>query len=177
MWRPRRCKEHLGVKRLGVKLTTHLHLMPRSRMRGAIPPLPQYAFMAWWSVKSTGTTTLCVTRKNSKHGFCCMKLILYFYTFILYYGLGGWIYSRHWCFLLISSLCMNYWPEKWEQNYIILQLLIYAKNTYLRHLFGAVLVLKRISHRKLNGLRSEVFLPSTFSIVFIDSSHDYKQHL
>jgi hypothetical protein len=25
-------------------------------MRGAIPPLPQYASMAWWSVKSTGTT-------------------------------------------------------------------------------------------------------------------------
>jgi hypothetical protein len=24
----------------GVKLTTHLHLVPRSRMRGAIPPLP-----------------------------------------------------------------------------------------------------------------------------------------
>jgi hypothetical protein len=35
----------------GVKLTTHLHLVPRSRMRGAIPPLPQYAFMAWCSVK------------------------------------------------------------------------------------------------------------------------------
>jgi hypothetical protein len=30
------------------------HLVPRSRMRGAIPLFPQYAFMAWWSVKSTG---------------------------------------------------------------------------------------------------------------------------
>jgi len=29
-----------------VKLTTHLHLVPRSRMSGAIPPLPQYVFMA-----------------------------------------------------------------------------------------------------------------------------------
>jgi hypothetical protein len=48
-----------------VKLTTHLHLVPRSRMCGAIPPLPQYAFMAWCSVKSTGTTLcrvlICVT--------------------------------------------------------------------------------------------------------------------
>jgi len=35
---------------LGVKLTTHLHLVPRSRMCGAIPSLPQYAFMAWCSV-------------------------------------------------------------------------------------------------------------------------------
>jgi len=25
-------------------------------MNGAIPPLPQYALMAWCSVKSTGTT-------------------------------------------------------------------------------------------------------------------------
>jgi len=39
-----------------VKLTTHLHLRPRSRMRGAIHPLPRYAFMAWCLVKSTGTT-------------------------------------------------------------------------------------------------------------------------
>jgi hypothetical protein len=28
-----------------VKLTTHLHLMPSLRMRGATLPLPQYAFM------------------------------------------------------------------------------------------------------------------------------------
>jgi hypothetical protein len=35
------CNKHLNQE-----LTTHLHLVPRSRMRGAIPPLPQYAFMA-----------------------------------------------------------------------------------------------------------------------------------
>jgi hypothetical protein len=34
----------------GKKLTTHLHLVPRSRMRGAIPPAPHYVFMAWFSV-------------------------------------------------------------------------------------------------------------------------------
>jgi hypothetical protein len=34
-----------------VKLTTHLHLVPRLIMRGAIPPLPQYVFMAWCLVK------------------------------------------------------------------------------------------------------------------------------
>jgi hypothetical protein len=57
-----------------MKLTTHLHLGLRSRMRGAIPPLPQYAFMAWCSVKSTGTTLplpllfhLCVFFHNLKH--------------------------------------------------------------------------------------------------------------
>jgi hypothetical protein len=36
---------------LEVKLTTDLHLVPRSRIRGAIPPFLQYAFMAWCSVK------------------------------------------------------------------------------------------------------------------------------
>jgi len=33
-----------------VKLTTRLNLVPRSRMRGAIPPLLQYAFVEWCSV-------------------------------------------------------------------------------------------------------------------------------
>jgi hypothetical protein len=35
----------------GFKLTTQLHLVPRSRMLEAILPLPQYAFTAWCSVK------------------------------------------------------------------------------------------------------------------------------
>jgi len=34
-----------------MKLTIQLHPVPRSRMRGAIPPLLQYAFMAWCLVK------------------------------------------------------------------------------------------------------------------------------
>jgi hypothetical protein len=41
----------LGVKWWGVKLTTHLHLVPRPRMRGAIPPLTQYVLMVWCLVK------------------------------------------------------------------------------------------------------------------------------
>jgi hypothetical protein len=40
-----------GLFPWGVKLITHLHLVPRSRMRGAIPSLPQYVFMTWCSVK------------------------------------------------------------------------------------------------------------------------------
>jgi hypothetical protein len=35
-----------GIAAGGVKLTTHLRLVPRSRMSGAIPPFPQYVFMA-----------------------------------------------------------------------------------------------------------------------------------
>jgi hypothetical protein len=40
-----------GLSDLGVKLTIHLHLLPRFRMRGAIPPLSQYVFVAWYLVK------------------------------------------------------------------------------------------------------------------------------
>jgi len=35
-----------GWSGCGMKLTTHLHLVQRSRLRGAIPPLPLYVFMA-----------------------------------------------------------------------------------------------------------------------------------
>jgi hypothetical protein len=35
---------------LGVKMNTHLHLVPKSRMRRTIPPLPQY-FMASYLIK------------------------------------------------------------------------------------------------------------------------------
>jgi len=38
----------------GVKLTTHLHLMQRLKMREVIPPLPNTP--SWCSVRSTGTT-------------------------------------------------------------------------------------------------------------------------
>jgi hypothetical protein len=43
----------LRVKQPGMKLTIHLHLAPRSRMRGAIHPLPQYAFI-WCLGKAHG---------------------------------------------------------------------------------------------------------------------------
>jgi hypothetical protein len=38
-------------------MTTHLLLVPRSRIRGAIPP-PQYVFMAWYLVKYRDNFTL-----------------------------------------------------------------------------------------------------------------------
>jgi hypothetical protein len=46
-----------GALSLGIKWPVHkanhsLHLVPRSRMRGTIPPLHQYAFMAWCSIKA-----------------------------------------------------------------------------------------------------------------------------
>jgi len=50
-----------GQSGRGVKLTTHLHLVPGSRKSGAIPPLPQYVFMAWCSVKAQGLNATCST--------------------------------------------------------------------------------------------------------------------
>jgi hypothetical protein len=35
----------------------HLKLVPRSRIVGAIPPFPQYVFMAWWLVKHWDNST------------------------------------------------------------------------------------------------------------------------
>jgi len=37
----------MGTAAGSVKLTTHIHLVPRLRIRRALPPLLLYAFMAW----------------------------------------------------------------------------------------------------------------------------------
>jgi hypothetical protein len=71
-----------AVNRPGlVKLTTHLHLVPRLRMRGAIPPLPirvhsvvlwlstGYVFMMWYLVKVRDKFTL------SYHGVQRIKFL------------------------------------------------------------------------------------------------------
>jgi hypothetical protein len=44
-----------GIKRQGRELITHLHSVPRLRMRGTIFVLPPYVFMAWYLVKHRGT--------------------------------------------------------------------------------------------------------------------------
>jgi hypothetical protein len=54
-----------GALFLGVKLTTHPHLLPWSKNDGAIPPLPQYAFMAWCSAKAQGQLYLYLTDNQS----------------------------------------------------------------------------------------------------------------
>jgi hypothetical protein len=47
-----------GVKQLRCELTTHLHLVPRSRMHGAIPSLP-HAFMVWCLVQHRDNFNMC----------------------------------------------------------------------------------------------------------------------
>jgi hypothetical protein len=50
-----------GESGLGVKLTIHLHLAPRSRMRGDILLLPQHVFMVWCLVKHRDNFTFTLT--------------------------------------------------------------------------------------------------------------------
>jgi hypothetical protein len=42
---------------IGMKLTTHFHPVPRLRTSGTIPPVPQYAFMAFIATASPLTST------------------------------------------------------------------------------------------------------------------------
>jgi hypothetical protein len=63
----------------GMKLTTHLHLVPRLRMRGAVLPLPQYAFMAWCSTKAQGQLYFYLTLKHfrmllTEHRYMVLEL-------------------------------------------------------------------------------------------------------
>jgi hypothetical protein len=44
----------------GVKLIIHLRLVPRSRIRGTIPPLPRYALIEWCSVTAQGLHIIVV---------------------------------------------------------------------------------------------------------------------
>jgi hypothetical protein len=52
-----------------MKLTTQFHIVLRLRMHGVIPPLPQYIFITWCSVKHkknfTFTSTITQSRDSS----------------------------------------------------------------------------------------------------------------
>jgi hypothetical protein len=63
----------LRVNRPGVKLT-HL-LVPRSGLRGAVPPLLQYAFMAGWLIKHRDnfTFTFYLFFNQLKTCFLCLN--------------------------------------------------------------------------------------------------------
>jgi len=53
---------HSGKAAGGVKLTVHIHLLPRLRLRGTIPPFPQHVFMAWRLVKPRDTFTSIIVK-------------------------------------------------------------------------------------------------------------------
>jgi len=57
-----------GYSGRGVKLTIHLHLVLRLRMRGGIHPLPHYAFMAWCLIKHGNSFIFCHLRLDLPSG-------------------------------------------------------------------------------------------------------------
>jgi hypothetical protein len=65
----------LGESSQGVKLTTHLHLVLRSKLHGAVPPLPYYASMAW-----------CLVKKKQRGNFT--------FTFLAYTGMLNEVSSK-----------------------------------------------------------------------------------
>ena len=54
----------------GVDLTTHIHLVPRLRISGAIPLHPLYAFMVW-TVSTNQVVSMCTTRLNTRSSASC----------------------------------------------------------------------------------------------------------
>jgi hypothetical protein len=58
-------------------------------MRGAVPPLPQYVFMAWRLVKHRDFTFLCM--------YVCMYVITYVYVYVITYV----------CIYVCMHVCMH----------------------------------------------------------------------
>jgi len=59
----------------GVNVTTHLHIVTRSRIHGVVPRLPQYTFMARCSVEAQGQLYLYSFLLNRlQHSFFSLVL-------------------------------------------------------------------------------------------------------
>jgi hypothetical protein len=58
-----------------MKLTTYLRLVPRSRMCGAIPPLPQYNFMVWCLIKHRDNFTFYIFPQTELLTQCVSKIL------------------------------------------------------------------------------------------------------
>jgi len=67
---------------------THLHLVPRLRMCEVIPPLPQYSFMVWCSVKKNAQEQLYLYLHlylylyyvHSREGTSCLQIVILKHT-------------------------------------------------------------------------------------------------
>jgi hypothetical protein len=79
------------VKELVMKLTTHLHLVLRLRMCGAIPPLPQYVSMLCYLVKHRKNFT-SLPLSESQHLFhtYLLSFLSSSVGIVLGYGLDVW---------------------------------------------------------------------------------------
>jgi len=74
-----------GSKAAGsVKPTTYLHPMPRLKMRGATPPLPQHVFRSWCLIKQEKRLH-CVVRIKHRGNFTFTLPIPYLSSFSYWY--------------------------------------------------------------------------------------------
>jgi len=76
----------LGVIWPGCEANHYLHLVPRSRVRGARPPLLQYAFVVWCSAKSTGQLYLLRLLSEVHRRLSCFTVI--FRRMVVYFKIG-----------------------------------------------------------------------------------------
>jgi hypothetical protein len=63
----------LGVQRPEREVDHSPHLVPRLRLRGAIPPLPQSVFMAWCLVKHRDNFTFTLPTNVKSALMCAVK--------------------------------------------------------------------------------------------------------
>jgi hypothetical protein len=87
----------------GLTLTTHLNLLPRLRMSGAVHLIPIFSFMAWRG-KFYIYFYPFVERPASNHLSCCMAQTLIISPLFL----SGWLSRRKWVFqdcYVVPTLC------------------------------------------------------------------------
>jgi hypothetical protein len=65
-----------GIKRLGLILTTHLHLVPKVKNSGAIPPLPPHVFVVQCSIKHRDNYTFFYQKISKSSGDDLIRLLL-----------------------------------------------------------------------------------------------------
>jgi hypothetical protein len=115
-----------GVNICGMKLTTRLHLMTGLRMRGAIPLLPQYVFMA-----------LCLVKHRDNFTFT-------FYTKIYRANLN---FGLYWCsvvpilnetemkFKFLNGLSWKYLVYYRTSNIALIRRRVYLESFLMRWIF------------------------------------------
>jgi hypothetical protein len=82
-----------------VRLITHLHLVPMSRMRGAIPALLCYALMASCSVKKSTGTNLPLPLPFTFEALTAMKIHVEVFWVVTQYSVvvGYQRFRGPWC--------------------------------------------------------------------------------
>jgi hypothetical protein len=115
---------------------------PRSRMRGAVPPVPQYALWRGAQLKSTGTSLL-------------LRLTSYG---VMWMFMKTW---KHWCCSWSS------WDGKWRGKFVVThQLILDSTNERERgDARKCIEVLTYSESRVQSRLKSAVFLRCKYSVI------------